>query len=338
MNVGNVLSLCNGISVGQLALQKAGIEYGYYVASETDKYAIKATQHNFPATIQAGDITKFDVTKLPFKIDLVLSGTPCTSFSIAGKLKEFSADSGQLFFQFCRILNQVRKINPDVKYLFENVASMRKEVRDVITCMLGEPIKINSALVCAQNRNRLYFTNIEGIQQPQDRGIVLQDILETDVDTKYHLSETILRRINKDAVLKQLMILKLQREKAYAITGGTCRQDATDFLVRNKGSLEQVNPKVVANINKSQDGKDFAISGKSQCLSAGHGNMPKVALAGTHKLAEANKGSQDCRVYSETGKSPKLGTCIVPSVATKGDRINVVGVVNSNGCIYLVRF
>lgn len=307
----NCLSLCDGVSVAQIALRKAGIEYNWYIASEIDKHAIKATQHNFPKTYQIGDLNKVDVSKIPFQIDLVLSGTPCTDFSGAGRLAEFSGANGQLFFKFCKILADIKKINPNVKFLFENVASMRKHVREIITTMLGvEPIKINSSLVCAQNRNRYYWTNISDcIEQPEDRGIVLQDILEDDVDEKYHLSETILKRINKDAVLKQLLILKMQREKAYAVMASNNRQTETDYVKRRKGTLEPVSPSVVARVSNSQDGKDFAVSGKSQCLSAGHNNYPKVALAGAIRGRYNNDGTTSQQVeLNGSSKSIALTT------------------------------
>lgn len=372
----NCLSLCDGLSVAQIAMHKAGIPYRRYVASEIDKYAITATQKNYPATLQIGDINKINVDKLPFKIDLVLSGTPCTGFSIAGKLGEFTVATGQMFFQFCRILAKVKKYNPDVKFLFENVASMRPHVKEIITTMLGvEPIRINSALVCAQNRNRLYWTNIKYVQQPEDRGIVLQDILEYDVDIKYNLSKTVLARINKDAVLKQLAVLKLAREKSYAITTATHRQTELDFLLRGKGQLEQVAPSViqcnpaqefgnqprqqnriydsegksptltnskaykcniVAKVNSSQDGKDFAITGKSQCLSAGNNNVPKVAVVNevaviTHNMmprsSTSGKGGTG-QVTRTDGKSYCLDTGNTNAV-----QVVQLGVVNDNGTL-----
>lgn len=278
----NILSLCDGISIGQVALHKAGIEYNHYIASEIDKYAIKTTHNNFPATIQIGDIYSVDVNKIPFKIDLLLSGTPCQGFSVAGKQLKFDDPRSQLFFQFARVLKDLRRKNPDIKFLFENVR-MDKKSEAIISTMLGvEPIKINSALVCAQNRVRNYWTNIEGVEQPEDRGIVLQDILEEEVDEKYHLSEKVLARINKDAVVKQLAILKAARL-------------STQYSV--------------AEINSSQDGKDFAITGKSQCLSAGHGNTPKVAYGAAVRGRYEDDGSTSQRVeLNGSSKSNALTT------------------------------
>lgn len=175
----NVLSLFDGISCGQIALNRAGIKIDNYYASEIDEYAIKVTQANFPNTIQLGDVTKIDVTTLP-KIDLICGGSPCQSVSLAGRQEGFDGKSG-LFFEYVRILNQLREINPDILFLLENV-KMKKEWQDVITKHMGvKPILINSSLVSAQNRNRLYWTNIQGVTQPEDKHILLKDILETGV-------------------------------------------------------------------------------------------------------------------------------------------------------------
>src|SRR5882724_1125117 len=163
----HVLSLCDGISTGQSALREAGIEYGYYLASEIDKHCIKVTQHNFPATIQLGNIYNVDVNKIPFKIDLLLSGTPCQGFSFAGKQLKFDDPRSQLFFQFCKIYRQLKKKNPNIIFLFENVR-MDKKSEAVISNMLNVyPHKIDSTLVCAQTRKRNYWTNIKGIEQPE---------------------------------------------------------------------------------------------------------------------------------------------------------------------------
>ncbi len=175
----NILSLFDGISCGQIALNRAGVSYDNYYASEIDEYAIKVTQANYPNTIQLGDVTKIDTNELP-KIDLILAGFPCQSLSIAGKQKGFDGKSG-IFFEFVRILNELKLKNPNILFLGENV-KMKKEWQDVITENLGvKPILINSALLSAQNRNRLYWTNIQGITQPEDKHILLKDILETGV-------------------------------------------------------------------------------------------------------------------------------------------------------------
>ena len=169
----NVLSLFDGMSCGQLALQRAGIQVENYYAAEIDKYAIKVTQANFPQTVQLGDVTAIDPDSLP-DIDLLIGGSPCQGFSFAGKQLNFDDPRSKLFWEYVRLLNALKP-----KYfLLENV-KMKKESMDVITEALGvEPIFINSNLVSAQNRQRYYWTNIPVDKLPDDKGIVLADILE----------------------------------------------------------------------------------------------------------------------------------------------------------------
>lgn len=207
----NVLSLFDGLSCGQIALTNLGCFPNKYYASEVDKFAIQQTRHVFPDTIHIGDVTKVDVSKLD-KIDLIIGGSPCQSFSFAGKragmattenveitdldqyldLKimgfEFTGQS-YLFWEYMRILTEVRKYNPDVKFLLENVV-MSKKWEAVLTNAIGvDPVMINSNLLSAQNRKRLYWTNIAEITQPEDEGIFIRDILEDDVDEKYYVSD-----------------------------------------------------------------------------------------------------------------------------------------------------
>lgn len=180
----NVLSLFDGMSCGQLALQRAGIKYDNYFASEIDKYAIKVTMANFPNTIQLGDIRNVKGADLP-KIDLLIGGSPCQGFSFAGKQLNFEDPRSKLFFEYVRLLKET---NPKY-FLLENVR-MKKDSQDVISRHLGvEPIMIDSALVSAQSRKRLYWTNIPNITQPENKHITIKDILETDVSIKYVLPQ-----------------------------------------------------------------------------------------------------------------------------------------------------
>jgi len=172
----NVLSLFDGMSCGQIALKKLGAKVDQYFASEIDKYAIKVAKENFPTTIHVGDVTKIDGNSFvnESKIDLLIGGSPCQGFSKSGNRLNFDDPRSKLFFEFVRILRQCKP-----KYfMLENVV-MNKESRDIISEYLGvEPIEINSNLVSAQSRRRLYWTNIPNVTVPEDKGIVIKDILE----------------------------------------------------------------------------------------------------------------------------------------------------------------
>ena len=189
----NVLSLFDGISCGQIALNKANIPYNNYFASEIDKNAIKVTQHHYPNTVQLGDVTKIEF--IASKIDLLIGGSPCQGFSFAGKQLNFDDPRSKLFFEFVRLVNECKP-----KYfLLENVV-MKKEYEDIITEYLGvAPIKINSSLVSAQNRVRLYWTNIPGVGIPEDRGITLNDVLE--IDSNDNPAAIRGRRLNKATII-----------------------------------------------------------------------------------------------------------------------------------------
>lgn len=177
----NVLSLFDGISCGMVALERSGIHVDQYFASEIDKNAEAISQKNYPQIVRLGDVMNHESWKLP-KIDLIFGGSPCQAFSRAGKCLNFEDPRGKLFFEFEKIYKNLREKNPDIKILFENV-EMAKENRDVISERLElEPMLINSNLLSAQNRPRLYWTNIS-YKKPQDRGIVLKNILE-DVDCR----------------------------------------------------------------------------------------------------------------------------------------------------------
>jgi DNA-cytosine methyltransferase len=173
----NVLSLFDGMSCGQIALERARIKVNNYFASEIDKYAIQVAKHNYPNMQHIGDVTQVKATELP-KIDLLIGGSPCQGFSFAGKQLNFDDPRSKLFFEFVRLL---KECTPKY-FLLENV-KMKKEYQDVITEHLGvEPIEINSNLLSAQNRKRIYWTNIPGITIPNDKGIMLKDIVHENND------------------------------------------------------------------------------------------------------------------------------------------------------------
>jgi len=172
-----VLSLFDGISCGQQALKELKISVAKYYASEIEQSAIAITKKNFPQTIHLGYVQDVKAKNLP-KIDLIMAGSPCQGFSFNGKRLNFEDPRSKLFWEFVRVLKECKKVNPKINFLLENVR-MAKEHEQVITKALGvEPVIINSKVLSAQSRIRLYWCNWE-IPQPKDAGIVVDDILET---------------------------------------------------------------------------------------------------------------------------------------------------------------
>jgi len=267
-----ILSLFDGMSCGQIALNKAGIVIEKYYASEIDKYAIQVTQINYPETIQLGDISNWKNWNIEIP-DIIMGGSPCQGFSFAGKQFNFEDDRSKLFFIFVDIL----KYYKSKYFLLENVM-MKQEYQDRISDILEViPIRINSALVSAQNRKRLYWTNIQGIEQPQDRGIVLKDILDDEISYP-------------------------DREKSLTLTSSYKNNPSiADYEKKRKQLIPIV----------KQHGKLISKPYKSQCLDANywkgidnHGQRTCI------QIGEANLKGHDSikRVYSEDGKSPALTT------------------------------
>ena len=257
----NVLSLFDGMSCGQLALQKAGIKVNQYYAAEIDKYAMQVTQKNFPNTIQLGDVTKIKGADLP-KIDLIIGGSPCQGFSFAGKGLNFEDERSKLFFEFVRLINECKP-----KWFFLENVKMKKEHELVISqYMKVAPIEINSALVSAQNRVRLYWTNINekpyglfgdmmaDIPQPKDKGILLKDILESDVPEKFYLSEKMLSYfITRAANFNNGKVnIREQEGKATTLTASMASCDISDNFTKVDTDLK---------VSKNQD--------KANCFTAG---------------------------------------------------------------------
>ncbi len=178
-----VLSLFGGRETGLIALKELGYRVDNYYSSEIDKYAIAVAKFNHPEIIELGSIENYQSWGLP-KIDLVMAGFPCQSFSFAGKQLNFGDERGKLFFLAVELLWDIQKKNPNVKFFFENV-KMKKEVQNAISEILEvEPILANSNLVSAQNRPRLYWCNWN-VRQPKDRGILLKDIVFDDALFSY---------------------------------------------------------------------------------------------------------------------------------------------------------
>lgn len=268
-----VLSLFDGMSCGQTALKELGIIPEIYYASEIDKHAIGETQLNFPNTIQLGSVTTVYVANLKH-IDLLIGGSPCQSFSFAGKRKGMSTKSdveiytlekylelkeqgfefeGQsyLFWEYMRILTDIRKYNPNVKFLLENVEMGNKWERVLSEAIGIYGVHINSALVSAQNRKRIYWTNIRtkqvglfgemhtDIPQPKDEGILLKDILEIEVPEKYYLSDRMIKTLSTRPTGYQFNVSD-GNEKSGCIRKDTAKMGTTDTYIKLD---KQLNPK-----------------------------------------------------------------------------------------------
>lgn len=291
-----VLSLFDGMSCGQIALNQLGIKVDEYYASEIDKWAIQVTQKNYPDTIQLGDITKWREWDIDWaSINLVYGGSPCQGFSFAGKQLAFDDPRSKLFFEFVDIVNHIKSLNPDVKFLLENVR-MKKEYLDVISEYMGvQPVMINSALVSAQNRVRFYWTNIGEIEQPEDRGILLKDIIESGTDIDADKARTIDANYFKGGKIGGT---HQSSKRNYQITGGAIRGRYNE-----DGKTEQ-------KLEVQHTGRANSITTvqkDSLCIQVGEADLKK------HDSIK--------RVYSPEGKSPTLTTMgggnREPKVATK---------------------
>lgn len=184
----------DGISCGKVALDRAGIKVKKYYASEIDKFAMQVSEKNHPDIIQLGDVTSWRSWDIDWKnVGLLIGGSPCQGFSFAGKQLNFNDDRSKLFFVYVDILNHIKSVNPDVKFLLENV-KMKAEWQDVISGYLGvKPIRINSALVSAAKRDRLYWANFD-VEMPDDKGITFDDINQHSTDW---LSDTYIDKVSK---------------------------------------------------------------------------------------------------------------------------------------------
>ena len=253
-----VLSLFDGISCGMVALERAGIPVERYVAYEIDENAIKVSKHNYQQIEHCGDVTKADFTQYK-GFDLLIGGSPCQDLSIANQNgKGLNGEQSGLFWEYFRALNTVKP----KWFLLENVASMKAQDKQKITEMLGvEPIMINSALVSAQQRKRLYWTNIPNVCQPVDKGIFLKDILQDESVIPCAL------RTRKDYTWSYKRLEIKKDGKANAITG--CRTDSM-----------YCKPIRIGHLNKGGQGdRVYSVDGKSVSLSAnGGGSGAKTGL------------------------------------------------------------
>ena len=303
----NVLSLFDGMSCGQQALERSGFNIENYYASEIDKYAIQVTMANYPNTKQLGSVVNVDGYSLPI-IDLLLGGSPCQSFSFAGKRKGMSTKDEQeiltldhylqlksedyefegqsyLFWEYMRLLNELRSKNPNVYFLLENV-EMGEKWEKVLNKAIGvKGIHINSSLVSAQNRKRIYWTNIgmeqsglfgdfeSIIKKPIDKTILLKDILENEVDDKYFINaennKRLLNLINNQKVndndLLDIYNQKIHKNKSTCISAQISSSNSI-FIVHNLQQRSADRPAIQKNKNAGGSGHLSRDDGKTYCL------------------------------------------------------------------------
>lgn len=227
----NILSLCDGMSCGQIALTNLGIKVDNYYAFEIKQSAIAITKLNFPNTIELGDVNNFNINLIDKKIDLLLCGFPCQNLTFANKTSRdgLKGDKSSLFFKCVDIL---RVIRPKF-FLFENVASMKNIDRNIITETLGvAPIKINSALVSAQTRNRYYWTNIPNVVQSFDKNIELKDIIDINAKVEEKMSEK-KRAFIKRSMEQNSIYIKVDGKKSIPITARGYAGWNTQFVTVN---------------------------------------------------------------------------------------------------------
>lgn len=294
-----VLSLFDGMSCGQLALQRLGIEVSTYYASEIDKYAIEVCQANFPETIQVGDVCNLEGKDFK-NIDIIFAGSPCQGFSRAGKGLAFDDPRSALFFEFIRLLKEIKP-----KYfLLENVR-MKQEFQDIITEQVSacypdfeggdlfgsqiKPILINSALLSAQNRERLYWTNIPGVEQPEDKGIVLKDILEENPEEKYKLSDAKVDRVLNSPRGKGFFYNE-ESEKIGTLIAGYHKEPTDASYIETKpkqvGIASDINGHDILKRVYSPDGKSPTLN------SMGGGNREPKVVSGAWRARSKKDGKR----------------------------------------------
>ena len=328
-----VLSLFDGVSCGRVALERAGIPVETYYASEIDKYAMSVAQAMYPDTIQIGDVCKIDFTQYIGKVDMIIGGSPCQDLSIAKQNRQgLQGERSRLFWEYIKALTIIKP-----KYfLLENVASMKNEDRDAITAVLRgiypetECIMINSALVSAQQRKRYYWTNWH-VEQPQDKGILLKDILESAGETTENKSYALTTRYSgycfphdherhkKSGVFEPIGAAMRTREddngkfKRLEVNGqeksNAITSVQTDSMVcmpvpeaTKKGytEIEQGNCVDLTQMSsKTRRGRNM--KDKSNCLTAG--DCQFYQYVEPVRIGQIGKGGQGNRIYSVRGKS-----------------------------------
>lgn len=302
-----VLSLFDGISCGRVALERAGLHVETYVAYEIDKFATKVSESNYPDIVRCGNVLEADFTQYK-GFDLVMGGFPCTDLSIAKKdRKGLKGEHSILFWELVRAIKEVKPRH----FLVENNASMPAADKAIITETLGvEPIMINSSLVSAQNRKRLYWTNIPGVVQPEDRHICLFDIIEdglTYQDKSYTVTAIYAGAQLKNTLERHQRAMVFQRARGK--NKGGFKFDKSPTLTANSRQTNNhaailicVNSKDEIGKQPSQSNKIYSINGKPACITEAH----KPYIAEPIRIGQYGKGGQGQRIYSVRGKSVTL--------------------------------
>lgn len=299
MKLRTILSLFDGISCGQVALKRAGIEYDKYYASEIEKRSIWITQYNFPNTIQLGDVEKWGSWNIDWgQVDLLMGGSPCQNLSLAGNRKGLEGEESRLFYVYVDILNHIRKFNPNVKFLFENVESMPNKDKGIINSHMGcNPIMINSSLVSGQNRKRYYWFNWSlknrslfglptcSIPQPENKYIMLKDILESGV-ASMDKSITLCASDHKGFGSDPIAYMIKHQPKPYAceLLNNFCKEKYDKSQTLSTQCLVFDKPLQLGHIGQSnsQGNRIYSVRGKSVCLSTNGGG--KGAKTGLYKI------------------------------------------------------
>lgn len=294
----NILSAFDGISCARIALERAGIKVDRYFASEIDKYAEQVSQKNWPDIERLGNISFVSGDRLP-KIDLLIGGSPCQNLSIAGNRKGLKGGESQLFWEFVRLKKECKP----KWFLLENVASMKKADRDIISKEMGcEPIMINSSLVSAQQRKRLYWTNIP-VSQPEDKGIILKDIVENKVDDVFYIGCAARGRNIVDGKRKDINGAKTEQRIEFRSDDKT---NCLTSVLKDTYVAEFKKPHRIGDIGSTgQASRVYSLYGKSVSLSAlGGGGGAKTGLYIVQRPRGFNKGG----IKALDGKCPTLGS------------------------------
>jgi len=315
----NVVSCFDGHSCGQIALKELKIPIKNYYSFEVDKFAIEQTQSVFPNTIQLGDIENWKNADIDWSgVDLFIGGSPCQGFSFAGKQLNFKDPRSKLFFVFVDILNHIKTINPNIKFLLENV-NMKKEHQNVINKYLGIfSVRINSNRVSAQNRDRLYWSNIRtkqkgffftytDIPQPKDRGILLKDILqpESEVDEKYYIKNPKMLKFITDEWRLNKRYTQIDGAKALPQMARQYTSWCGDYLcVAMRGGYSE-NPSDRKTDSPTEQRLEPKTNGKTNCLtSVSKDNL--ILQINPSKESGGKQPYQQNRVYNSNGILPGL--------------------------------